>query len=89
MPSSAQHLVIKNCYYSAKETGQFNNYPVECVFLDNCGTPMEGNNPIHFPAWKVSQWMKKHAVARQRKRHVLYCMRKASLAMSQEIYDCT
>ena len=86
-PSTAQHLVIKNCHCSAKETSQFNNCPVECVVLDSCGTPMEGNNPIYFPAWKVSQWMKKHAVARQRKKHVLSCIRKATTAMSQEMCD--
>ncbi len=86
IPSSAEHLVIRRCFYTAVSGGSYGANPVEVTVLQHGGWALDGYEVCYFPAFKISQWIETNCIRSGRKKHILSCLEQSPPWHSQDVY---
>jgi hypothetical protein len=86
IPESAQHMVVKRCFFPAKESASFDYNIIEVDLLEQFGMKMLGYSSAYYPVHKVRNWIEKYC-KRGRTKQLLSALNEPDLTLSQDMYD--
>jgi hypothetical protein len=87
IPSLTKHILVRQCFFSARPEHSFMTNIVEVDLLGEMGQQLTGYCPSYYPVHVIHSWIEKNCSSKAKKRVVLSSLKEADPNTRHDLYN--